>query len=139
MKRILFVVALGLWTCSLPAGELIYSNHFAFKGVAYEEVIDPEVLDKAPKWSPDKEYPPISPRKAESAAVDYVSEKLDAGKWDTEQIQLVHCLEDRWYYVVKLHPPGPPGGFYFSVQIVVLMDGAVVPLQQTQKDKKGPP
>jgi hypothetical protein len=124
-----------------------------FKGVRYEFVIEKSSLAATPKWAGNAPCPPLSPRRAQSIAIDYACKTWENGKrtidttiltpigknereygeWTTDTISLTPIGEDEWIYVVQLTPPIPSSGFngmMLPVKIVVLMNGSVAPMRK---------
>jgi hypothetical protein len=86
-------------------------------------------LLNTPAWLEDEPNPPLSPRTAQSAALNYLRTLADnASAWKLEEIKLVP-LSERWVYVVSLTPPSPPNCYdclASPFSIVVTMDGNAV-------------
>src|SRR5262249_10970787 len=90
------------------------------------QLTHPRLLN-TPKWSKDREAPPLAPRKAILAATQYLAKlTTDGDKWEVVTVQLMPKEHDRWIYIVELEPPGPLAGKWMPTKVVVLMDGSVV-------------
>jgi hypothetical protein len=93
---------------------------------------------------PSGEPIPITPRKAEVLARDFVQKEWIVGEWRTRSIVLENLDFEKWIYVVRMTQPKEKDflqepilttspGAYRPVDIVVLMDGTVVRPKKVQK------
>jgi len=100
-----------------------------YSGNRYDFRLTHKQLLNTPPWLEDEPNPPLSPRTAQSAALNYLRTLFDnASSWRLVEIKLVP-LSERWVYVVSLTPPPPPNCYDCPANpfsIVVTMDGNAV-------------
>ena len=100
-----------------------------YSGNRYDFRLTHKQLLNTPAWLEDEPNPPLSPRMAQSAAMNYLRTLFDnATAWRLEEIKLVPLIE-RWVYVVSFTPPPPPNvADHMSTpfSIVVTMDGTAI-------------
>jgi hypothetical protein len=118
-------------TPSLPVREKVYSS---FNGRDFVTTISCEMLRRSPPWRPNEANPPLSARKALALAEREKARLLRSSAdrdtlWSLEGISLVPRAGDRWYWVIEYwgRPGGALGGLPSILNVVVLMDGTVVP------------
>ena len=81
------------------------------------------------QWKPEAEFPPLSPRKAERAALQRAQQlRPDVKKWHRESICLHESGDDAWFYLVRFWRGdiviiGLPS----FLDVPVLMDGPAPP------------
>lgn len=99
-----------------------------FVGRQIEFVLTESRLEQAPRWPQDADNPPLPPRKALKAAIDYLKVLVKAGAdWRTEGIKLEPMGKGgQWIYIVEVLPPGAIDGKRIPSKLIVLMDGEVV-------------
>jgi hypothetical protein len=74
----------------------------SFEGVDYFFYTTRSVLLSAPRWTERMQYPPLSPRKAEAAAMQRAAQiRPDVVKWRRGFISLEETYEDCWFYVFR--------------------------------------
>lgn len=124
------------------AGEWgVYSEFF---DEFYLSLVTDELLQDAPIWRSDNDHPPLPPRKAISAAKQAVDkvfnpEKHANWKMELEEVALRPLGDDRWVWVVRYEGRPKVGGMTGIppyLDLVVLMDGRVVPLQKKERPSK---
>jgi len=115
----------------LPVKAKVYSW---FDGRDFVTTISCQMLRRSPPWRPDEANPPLPPRKALALAEREKARLIrpSAGRdtvWSLEGISLVPQGDDRWYWVVEFwgSPGGALGGLPSVLNLVVLMDGTLVP------------
>jgi hypothetical protein len=100
-----------------------------YSGNRYDFRLTHNQLLNTPAWLEDEPNPPLFPRMAQSAAMNYLGTLFDnATAWRLNEIKLVPLIE-RWVYVVSFTPPPPPNvADYMSTpfSIVVTMDGKAI-------------
>ena len=113
---------------ALPQQAAEFSSYYS--GNRYDFRLTHKQLLNTPAWLEDEPNPPLSPRMAQSAAMNYLRTLFDnATAWRLEEIKLVPLIE-RWVYVVSFTQPPPPNvADYMSTpfSIVVTMDGTAIP------------
>lgn len=118
----------ALCATALPQQAAEFSSYYS--GNRYDFRLTHKQLLNTPAWLEDEPNPPLSPRVAQSAAMNYLRTLFDnATAWRLEEIKLVPLIE-RWVYVVSFTPPPPPNvADYMSTPfgIVVTMDGTAIP------------
>lgn len=129
MTRIaaLALMIAALCGTALPQQAAEFSSYYS--GNRYDFRLTHKQLLNTPAWLEDEPNPPLSPRMAQSAAMNYLRTLFDsATTWRLEEIKLVPLIE-RWVYVVSFTPPPPPNvADYMSTpfSIVVTMDGTAI-------------
>jgi len=121
---------------SLPREEKVYS---LLDGRDFVTPISREMFRRSPPWRPNEANPPLSPRKAltlaerEKARLIRPSANRDL-VWSLEGISLVPRADDRWYWVIEYwgSPGGALGGLPSILNLVVLMDGTLVPPKESR-------
>ena len=115
--------------CGTALSQLAAEFSSYFSGNRYDFRLTHKQLLNTPAWLEDELNPPLSPRMAQSAALNYLRTLFDnATAWRLEEIKLVPLIE-RWVYVVSFTPPPPPNtADHMSTPfgIVVTMDGNAV-------------
>ncbi len=100
-----------------------------YSGNRYDFRLTHKQLLNTPAWLEDEPNPPLSPRMAQSAAMNYLRALFDnATAWRLEEIKLVPLVE-RWVYVVSFTPPPPPNvtdHMSTPFSTVVTMDGTAI-------------
>lgn len=97
-------------------------------------------LIETPVWREAKQNPPLSPRKADKAARNYIKTLIsDSEEWIRTEIRLCEVANEHWIYEVVFVQAerGVFTGPCPTLVIVVLMDGQVVPyMQMPEKERK---
>ncbi|PXA04153.1 hypothetical protein DDZ13_08930 [Coraliomargarita sinensis] len=119
---------------ALSAGNLIslastFSSYV--EDYRYDFSVIDEDLESAPSWRSNEAYPPLSPRKADSAARELLTRLVkEPERWKRINITLSQIKdEEKWVYVIHFigfHPPGVVDGPVPEMRVVVLMDGKPV-------------
>lgn len=131
--QLVFVLACAVGTNSGLALDKAASTSFAayYDGHAYRYVITPEMVDKAPHWSPDASpNPPISAAKAlakGNACIHQVPTK-PAESWQLRELALGQAAGG-WIWVVRyrlISNEQIMTGYWPTLFCPVLMDGTVV-------------
>jgi len=135
---LLLPVRLNAGDSSAPLLTHEWSIKSQFLGIAPAQLVSTisrEELIKTPIWQPGKDYPQLSPRKAEDLALAQLTKMMGKRQWTTPDISLrAFDLEHgngyhpdiRWIYVLQFRFLGirdNEGGY---ANIIVLMDGTVV-------------
>lgn len=83
---------------------------------------------KAPPWEASREFPPLSPRAAEAAALRRAMQlRPEISKWHRENIILRQWEDDYWYYMVTFWPGDVAiTGLPSYLEVPVLMNGQAV-------------
>jgi len=86
-----------------------------------------DVVRRTPAWKASEEYPPLSPRRAETLATKKLKDLLnDPEKWSRGKIILTDSGDNiHWYYVVEFENHIGEGTQPPKMRIVVLMDGTI--------------
>jgi len=158
MNAIALLVALLAGIAPAVAGESFFRHVTSYNRTNYQSIITSATLSKAPIWKQTEGFPPFSPRQAGVVAAEYASalfsdwtpaNDMDAligslpivpprNEWTPQTILLKQVEPERWIYIVKVTPPLPREfvtGLIGSIDVVVLMDGMVVPLVATALSK----
>lgn len=96
-----------------------------YSGNRYDFRLTQKQLMSTPAWLEDEENPPLSPRIAQTAALNYLRTLFDdATAWKLEEMKLVP-VTDRWVYVVAYTPPTRDcqDCMVSPFSVVVTMDG----------------
>jgi len=111
-----------------PVAQLSDSD---FEGVTYIFQTTRSSIRSTPKWKPNEEFPPLSPRKAEAAALGRAHQlRPDVSTWNTESICL-NYIGDDWFYLVKLWRADIAiTGLPYFLEVPVLMDGNALPAKK---------
>ena len=134
MKTDFLKLTYFLYLCSTPLGwaeQAVFQTANEFHGARYwSSVLETDLVGQ-PEWETLREVPPLSPRRAESAARDRLLETFPAIKdWESEKICLRRAGNPRnWIYIVEMKPPAQgliTGGRLESIEIVVLMNGKTI-------------
>ena len=101
-----------------------------YGGKKYEFRIPDQDLQKTPKWAPNQDNPPLSPKRAIDIAKNEMATLLPNGKdWRLYEVTL-RPIDSHWVYLVQFLEPlrGDGGGKQLSngFQVVVLMSGVAV-------------
>lgn len=129
MKKTLLTVAfvLGLSGVLCGAEQAVFQTVSTFNGTNYRSLVLESDLVNQPKWKATDEYPPLSPRQAESAGKAKVHEMFPStDAWKVNKISLMRVGDPgNWIYIVQLTSTQKPyaGGHFESIELVVLMDG----------------
>jgi len=104
------------------------SLHVRIKDKEFSTIVTREQVSKTPAWNLRDDFPPLSPRKAERAAITKFHQLLKGSDdWERKRITLESIGDEtHWYYVVEFAPIEPQLGPRTSLEIIVLMDGTVV-------------
>ena len=102
-----------------------------FESSTFHFQISRSELLQTPKWRDGRQFPPLSPRKAETAALRRAQQlRPDVSKWNLEEISLLRWAwpdDDRWYYLVTFWRGDIAiTGLPYFLRIPVLMDGTAV-------------
>lgn len=108
-----------------------YSMFDSAQRKRYDFEIYEDDLARTPAWPSNEEFPPLSPRKAETAARDQLRKLVEQPeKWSRRAIELRPMSDgDKWVYVVHFngfHPPGVLDGAVPQMRLIVLMDGRAI-------------
>jgi hypothetical protein len=128
MRTIITIVLIALAT--RVRAELVQS--YTLTGVAGGKQFDFQVMReqllKAPVWRLQDDFPPLSPRKAETLATAKFHELLkDTTFFKRGPISLEDMGDGiHWIYVVEFDWDGPYAGPGTSVPIMILMNGTVI-------------
>jgi hypothetical protein len=133
VKTIALLLAFGI-SLSLTAAErnevAQFSSYDFDQGKRYDFSIHDDVLSRTPAWRVDKEFPPLSPRKAEASAREQLKKLVkEPERWSRRTIELHEMEAGKWIYLVKFngfHPLGVFDGPVPTMGLVVLMDGSVI-------------
>jgi hypothetical protein len=108
-----------------------------FEGALYFFQTAQSALAKTPRWRPQAEFPPLSPRKAEAAALQRAQQiRPDVRKWRRESISLHESGDGDWYYLVTFWRGDIAiAGLPYFLQVPVLMDGHALPATINPKKK----
>ena len=100
-----------------------------FEGALYFFQTTRGVLRQTPQWKPEAEFPPLSPRRAERAALQRAQQlRPDVKKWHRESICLRESAGDAWYYEVTFWRGDIAiTGLPSLLRVPVLMDGQALP------------
>lgn len=107
-----------------------------FEGTLYFFQTTRGSLRATPKWKTDAAFPPLSPRRAETAALKRAQQvRPDVQKWYRESISLMESGDDAWFYLVRFWQ-GDVGitGLPHFLDVPVLMDGRALPAITKPKD-----
>jgi hypothetical protein len=106
-----------------------------FEGVLFFFQTTRGHLRKTPMWKPEVEFPPLSPRKAEAAALQRARQiRPDVIKWHLDSICLHESGDDAWFYIVTFSRGDiVTAGLPSFLQVPVLMDGEALPPTRTPK------
>ena len=102
-----------------------------FESSTFHFQISRSELLQTPKWRDSRQFPPLSPRKAEAAALRRAQQlRPDVSKWNLEGICLLRWAwadDDRSYYLVTFWRGDIAiTGLPYFLRIPVLMDGTAV-------------
>ena len=101
-------------------------------GNRYDSRIARDELTKTPAWRDDEQNPPLSARRAELVAAEYLQHLFgNVDKWTLNEIAL-RSIGDRWVYAISFTEPAPPGVADHAsspFRIIVRMDGIAVPVR----------
>lgn len=100
-------------------------SHFQDKDYSFE--LSHAAISKAPKWSPDADFPPLSARKAKEIALS-LAQKLrpDIGIWHLDAIEIQPINDSDWIYLIKYSDrSGPLAGVPWSLAIPIYMNGTI--------------
>lgn len=123
------------WTSQTVNGAGVSREHWLyewkFAGVTYEFAVSDALLRGASVWKAASDPLPLSPKKAERAAMDEARRlRPDVDSWWIEDVALRRVDDACWYYEVLLIRGDqvimglPPADFYLKVP--VLMSGTAV-------------
>src|SRR2546423_2266127 len=125
MKILLHILPiLSMIICSqMRSDEVVLRIRSDFLGKDVEFVLTESRLSKSPRWAEDADNPPLPPRKAVKATMDYLKALVkDSSSWRTEGIRLAPMGNGgMWIYIVEVRPPGPVEGKRVPSNVVVLM------------------
>lgn len=119
--------------CRSSGPVFVHETHFGIK--AYRETLTKEQLARAPLWKGGAHAVPLSSAQAEQKAIEYAKQTFqNRNGWEITNTRLVDLGRKRWIYVVTLTTRfvfQPSQGFDVNpdVDIIVLMDGFVVPVE----------
>ena len=131
MKLIfLFSLLPLICTAALPQQDFIGSRITEFERVSYNFQLTKTALQKAPVWSPEAPFPPLSPRKAQEIATAQLQKLLPGQhRWmHISQITLEVLDDSYWIYLVTFDyvPPTPYSGPARLFTIPVYLDGSII-------------
>jgi hypothetical protein len=128
VRQITTLALIVLSVCSTALCQ--YSAEFSsyYSGNRYDFRVTREQISSSPAWLEDEPNPPLCPRDAKFAALNYLRTLFnDSSAWRVNEIKLVPVSE-RWVYVVSFTPPLPrdcQDCLTTPFSIVVTMDGNV--------------
>lgn len=146
MRRILVLLFLMLCFCvviTAQKSDVIegYSSQYwsYVDGKKYNFKVTKELLEKTPSWKENDENPPLSVKKAISAATEQLSKFIKIENWDFQKATLEKTnVTGKWLYLIefsedqmKANPPKKSGIYEYiggvkTFRIVVLMDGSTI-------------
>jgi hypothetical protein len=119
-------------------------NSSDLEGRVFLSTLHGEQLLQTPQWSPRKDRPPLSPGAARRAAEQMLQQNVkNMSQWKLEEIVIVEPFHempssfepDYWIYRCKFKGPRYKtehgSEMRSSADIIVLMDGSVVPLKRS--------
>jgi hypothetical protein len=112
----------------------VFVNKTHYGIYAYQETVTEEQLARAPLWKGGTNTVPLSSAQAEQRAVEYAKQTFEnAYGWKISKTRLADLGKSRWIYVITVTSrivDLPSQGFTVNpdVELIVLMDGFVVPL-----------
>ena len=101
-------------------------------GRNFDYTVKTAALSKVPKWTPEKQNPPLSfPRAVEIAQHAVKADHPEFHELMVWSFRLQHVgaleFQNRWFYVVEMYPMvGGKLSYQTEISVVVLMDGTVV-------------
>jgi hypothetical protein len=109
------------------AVELCYFGSFEFEGVTYSFGTTGATFKATPNWNKSDDFPPLSPRKAISAALGEAKRiRPDVSEWRAETVTLDE-IQNHWFYRVECARNDKVGtGIHLPLTVPVLMDGTAV-------------
>lgn len=107
--------------------KLCYFGSFEFEGVTYSFGTAWETFNATPNWNESDDFPPLSPRKAISAALREAKRiRPDVSEWTVENVTLDQ-MQNHWFYRVQCaRNDGAGTGIHLPLTVPVLMDGTAV-------------
>ena len=142
MKLLIMCVLIQLYSTAICAPsklEPLRIVRFKFQNSEYSTSIFSGDLDKSVLWLPTQANPPLAVRSAMEFATKYVKSRFnDADGWYVDRTSLEPIRnKDEWIYVVEMNllPKDDTlgSGVNFPFKVVVLMNGAVMPVKQELK------
>lgn len=116
---------------------LTFEVELDFKPVTY--AIRESQLEAVPEWSPEEDFPPLSPRKAIEVATNglrmlekrgLVKRHVETDKWKLIEASLVPVRDEKWFWKMRFEVIPGDGrgstGISAEATVVVLMDGVVL-------------
>jgi hypothetical protein len=139
--RLKFLIAL-IWivATALSHAEQDVTKAGWILGKPYRTVVKIETLEKTPKWSNLSDPVPVSLETAARKALFYANSRWNfrsAREPKSEQWELKSASLERvgrrndWIYSVEIQQRGPIQGLRLPMIIVILLDGNVVPPEES--------
>jgi hypothetical protein len=131
MKNVLRAVATMLFfsTTLLAEPNMVSLATCNVGGKRYDAMVSIDEVQKSPSWLKTEEYPPLSPRKAITAAIPVAGSIGGGGKVTGITLQpTFEQMPEKWIYVVSFArgASGNSDGPVELSNVAVLMDGRAV-------------
>jgi len=116
-----------------------------FKESSYKFAITKSAIEKAAKWSPQDQSPPLTPKKAFQIALAQAKHlRPEVTNWNNSEIRLTpvctntekNGFDGKWIYMIKLQDFS--GSFYgvpWQLDIPVYLDGSTI-TPQVEKSRR---